>query len=81
MPNIISYIEGSFDVSVDGGGGGAENVRGHEWVGGKLAVVLEPGVVAEAAHFNPLVWVHRQQLCRNETQIITFSALNTPVKR
>lgn len=48
---------------MDGGSGGAENVGGHEWIGGQLAVVLEPGVVTEAAHLNPLVWVHRQQLC------------------
>lgn len=29
---VTSYIKGSFDVSVDGGSGGAEDVRGHEWV-------------------------------------------------
>lgn len=66
---------------MDGGGGGAEDVRGHEWIGGQLAVVLQPGVVTQAAHLNPLVRVHRQQLCGSETQNLNFSALNVRVRR
>lgn len=77
----ISYIKSSFDTSVDRGSGGSENVWGHKWVGGQLAVVLEPGVVTEATHLNPLVRVDRQQLYRNKTQIITFNALNPGGKR
>jgi len=55
-------VKGGFDVGVDGGRGGAQDVRRHERVGGQLAVVLQPGVVAQAAHLDPLVRVHRQQL-------------------
>lgn len=65
----ISYIKGSFDAGVDGGGGWAQDIWGHERVGGQLAVVLQPGVVTQATHLNPLVWVNRQQLCRNRIQI------------
>lgn len=59
---FIKRIKGGFDTGVDRGSGGAQDVWGHEWVGGKLAVVLEPGVVTKATHLNPLVWIHCQQL-------------------
>lgn len=73
------YIERSFDASVDGGSGRAQDVRGHERVGGQLAVVLQPRVVTEAAHLNPLVWVHRQQLCGKKK--VLFVTLSTAESR
>lgn len=33
MQIAVSYIKGSFDASVDGGGRGAEDIWGHEGVG------------------------------------------------
>lgn len=57
-----AHVEGGLDAGVHGGGGGAQDVRRHERVGGQLAVVLQPRVVAQAAHLDPLAGIHGQQL-------------------
>lgn len=63
-----AHVEGSLDVGVYGhGGGGAQDVWCHQRVGGELAVVLEPGVVPQTTHLDPLVRVHSQQLYRYHT--------------
>lgn len=77
---FVKCIKSSLDTSVDGGSGGAKNVWGHEWVGGQLAVVLQPGVVTKAAHLNPLVWVHCQQLLYEVFGLLGYISPGLPFK-